>query len=74
MIPSSEFKVEASSDTDFVGLYGCEESNNPTCTNSRTGFLFNVFDCLVFVDLQVTTRNDFVHHGSRDQYPGTLLP
>ena len=46
---SAQSNIEGFPDADFAGLYGFEKSNNPTCTNSRTGFLINVSDCPVSV-------------------------
>ena len=62
MRPSSEFNVEAFPDADVAVLYGYEIMDDPICTKSRTGFLLNVSDCPVFVDLQIATRNGSIYH------------
>ncbi len=46
--PMEELKIEAFPDADFAGLYSYEESTDPTCTQSRTGFVINVANCPVF--------------------------
>ena len=47
MRPTSEFKAKVFSDAGFASLYGYENSDDSTCTKSRTGFLLNTSDCPV---------------------------
>ena len=47
LTPSSELHVDAYPDADFAGLYGYEDSLDPVCVRSRTGFVINVANCPV---------------------------
>ena len=40
--------IDAYPDADFAGLYGHEESLDPVCVQSRTGFVINMASCPVF--------------------------
>ncbi len=37
--------IDAYPDTDFEGLYGYEDSLDPVCVSSHTGFVINVANC-----------------------------
>ena len=45
--PTREFKIDANPDADFAGLYGHEDSSDPICVRSRTGFIITVAGCPV---------------------------
>ena len=45
--PSKEIKIDAYPDADFAGLWGHEDSQDPVCVKSRTGFVICVADCPV---------------------------
>ena len=47
MTPTKELNVDAYPDADFAGLYGYEDSLDPVCVRSRTGFVINVANCPV---------------------------
>ncbi len=43
--PIGEFKMDAYCDSDFMGLYGKEDRNDPLNVKSRTGFVICLNDC-----------------------------
>ena len=43
--PTRTLDIDAYPDADFAGLYGCEDSLDPVCVRSRTGFVINVASC-----------------------------
>jgi hypothetical protein len=45
--PSSTPHVDCYPDADFAGLYGHEDSMDPQCACSRTGYVIMAFDCPV---------------------------
>ena len=45
--PSDELNIDSYPDADFAGIYGHEESSDPACAKSRTGFVINVANCPV---------------------------
>ncbi len=45
LTPTKELNVDAYPDADFAGLYGYEDSLDPVCVKSRTGFVINVANC-----------------------------
>lgn len=47
LTPTKELNVDAYPDADFAGLYGYEDSLDPVCVRSRTGFVINVANCPV---------------------------
>ena len=47
LTPTSELNIDAYPDADFAGLYGYEDSLDPVCVRSRTGFVINVANCPV---------------------------
>jgi hypothetical protein len=47
MTPSSDPCVDCYPDADFAGLYGHEDSQDPHCARSRTGYVILAFGCPV---------------------------
>ena len=47
LTPTRELYIHAYPDADFAGLYGYEDSFNPVCVRSRSGFVTNVASCPV---------------------------
>ena len=45
--PSQELKVDCYPDADFAGMYGYENSSDPSCVKSRTGFVITAANCPV---------------------------
>jgi hypothetical protein len=45
--PTREFSVECYVDSDFAGLWGHEDPNEPTVAKSRTGFIICISNCPV---------------------------
>jgi len=45
--PTSEFKIDCFVDSDFAGLFGTENSNDPVCAKSRTGYIITLAGCAV---------------------------
>ena len=45
MTPTAEPRVDCYPDADFAGLYGHEDSQDPHCARSRTGFVILAFGC-----------------------------
>ena len=43
--PSSKFQVDCYVDSDFAGLYGHEDSDDPICAKSRTGYVITFANC-----------------------------
>eukprot|EP00804_Cyclotella_cryptica_P008406 CCRYP_003924-RA/>CCRYP_003924-RA protein AED:0.27 eAED:0.27 QI:0/0/0/1/0/0/2/0/265 len=56
MSPRDDPCVDCYPDADFAGLYGHEDSQDPHCTRSRTGYLITVFDCPVLWKLKLQTE------------------
>jgi len=47
MSPSTQPRVDCYPDADFAGLYGHEDSLDPHCARSRTGYVILAFGCPV---------------------------
>jgi hypothetical protein len=47
MKPSDEPRIDCYPDADFAGLYGHEDSQDPHCARSRTGYIILAFNCPV---------------------------
>jgi hypothetical protein len=47
MSPTDEPQVDCYPDADFAGLYGHEDSQDPHCARSRTGYVILAFGCPV---------------------------
>ena len=47
MTPSSDPRIDCYPDADFAGLYGHENSQDPHCARSRTGYVILAFGCPV---------------------------
>jgi hypothetical protein len=45
MKPKKELVVDCYVDADFAGLYGVEDSQDPLCVKSRTGYVLLLADC-----------------------------
>ena len=45
MKPSGDLGVDCYVDADFAGLYGVEDSQDPICAKSRTGYVITLSDC-----------------------------
>ena len=45
--PKKEMSIDCYVDVDFAGLWGVEDSQDPTCVKSRTGFVLCIADCPV---------------------------
>ena len=43
--PSKKLVVDCYADTDFVGLWGHVDTQDPICTRSRTGFVVTFDNC-----------------------------
>ena len=43
--PSDKFQVDCCVDSDFAGLYGYEDSDDPLCARSRTGYVITFANC-----------------------------
>ena len=48
LTPTKKLNVDAYPDADFAGLYNHEDSSDPVCVRSRTGFVICVANCPVF--------------------------
>ena len=54
--PSKEFAIDCYVDSDFAGLYGSEDSHDPVCAKSRTGYVITLAGCpLLWVSKLQTT-------------------
>ena len=54
--PSRELKIDCYPDTDFAGMYGHEDSSDPSCVKSRTGFVITVANCPVLWQSKLQTE------------------
>ena len=61
--PFKKLVMEFYADADFAGLWGHENSQEPICTRSRTGFVVNFANCPLFLvstlqtDISLSTLN-----------------
>ena len=46
--PSNKLVVDCYYDTDFAGLWGHKDAQDPICDRSRTGFVVKFSNCLLF--------------------------
>jgi len=54
--PSEELAIDCYVDSDFAGLYGTEDSHDPICAKSRTGYVITLAGCpLLWVSKLQTT-------------------
>jgi hypothetical protein len=54
--PSKEFSIDCYVDSDFSGLFGTEDSQDPICAKSRTGYVITLAGCpLLWVSKLQTT-------------------
>ncbi len=54
--PSKELKIDCYPDADFAGMYGHEDSSDPSCVKSRTGFVITVANCPVLWQSKLQTE------------------
>eukprot|EP00804_Cyclotella_cryptica_P018716 CCRYP_007209-RB/>CCRYP_007209-RB protein AED:0.25 eAED:0.23 QI:0/-1/0/1/-1/1/1/0/629 len=54
--PSDEARIDCFPDADFAGLYGHEDSQDPHCARSRTGFVILAFGCPVLWKSRLQTE------------------
>jgi hypothetical protein len=55
MTPTSEARIDCYPDADFAGLYGHEDSQDPSCAKSRTGYIILAFNCPVMWRSRIQT-------------------
>ena len=56
MTPTSDPRVDCYPDADFAGLYGHENSQDPHCARSRTGFVILAFGCPILWKSKLQTE------------------
>ena len=56
LTPTRDLNIDSYPDADFAGLYGYEDSCDPICVRSRTGFVINVANCPVLWKSQLQTE------------------
>ena len=56
LTPTPELNVDAYPDADFAGLYGYEDSLDPVCVQSRTGYAIIVATCPVLWNSSLETE------------------
>ena len=54
--PTRDLKIDAYPDADFAGLYNYEDSCDPVCVKSRTGYVITVAGCPVLWESQLQTE------------------
>ena len=66
LTPSDDLNIDAYPDADFAGLYGYEDSSDPVCVRSRTGFVITYYCGKLSgtLAIQVADRDRNVYHGS----------
>ena len=47
MKPTEELNVDCYVDSNFAGLWGYEDDQDPTCVRSCTGYIITIGDCPV---------------------------
>ena len=55
--PSKKMVVDCYSDADFAGLWGHENTEDPICASSRTGFVVTFFQFSSIVGVKTTDRD-----------------
>ena len=77
------FKVDAYQDTDFAGMYGNKNTNDPECTKSHTSFIITFDDCPVLWISKLKTENALykmevetiaLDHCCREMFPIIDIP
>lgn len=56
LTPAKNLNINAYPDADFAGLYGYEDSLDPVCVRSRTGFIITVANCPVLWQSKLQTE------------------
>ena len=56
LTPTEELNIDAYPDADFAGLYGYEDSLDPVCVRSRTGFVICVASCPILWQSKLQTE------------------
>ena len=56
LTPSDDLNINVYPDADFAGLYGYEDSSDPVCVRSRTGFVITVANCPVLWQSKLQTE------------------
>ncbi len=56
--PSKELEIDCYPDADFAEMYGYENSSNPSCIKSRTGFVITVANCPVLWQSKLQTETE----------------
>jgi hypothetical protein len=59
MQPCHEPRIDCYPDADFAGLYGYEDSQDPHCARSRTGYIILAFNCPVLWRSKLQTEIAF---------------
>jgi len=54
--PSDDFRIDCYPDADFAGLYGHENSQDPHCVRSRTGYCITFCDCPILWSSKLQTE------------------
>ena len=54
--PSKVLKIDCYPDADFAGMYGHENSTDPSCVKSQTGFVITVANCPVLWQSKLQTE------------------
>ena len=56
MKPTTELNVDCYVDSDFTGLWGYEDDQDPTCVRSRTGYIITIGGCPVLLSSKLQTE------------------
>jgi hypothetical protein len=54
--PTSAIGIDAYPDTDFAGLYGYEDNNDPICVCSCMGYVITVAGCPIYWSSKLQTE------------------
>ena len=54
--PTATIGINAYPDTDFAGLYGYEDNNDPVCVRSHMGYVITVARCPIFWSSKLQTK------------------
>ena len=56
MKPHPDLNIDCYIDSNFVGLLGYVDSQDPTCVRSRTGYTIMIGGCLVLLSIKLETE------------------